>query len=156
MELGDCFVEQGNRTIFCLVTKLKASNPPSIDHFESALRKLVDECAQLKIQKLAFAKYQQGCDKLNWQEIEELLNRSFAHTTCSVYLNKPKTSMENDDLDVSAKIKKLQRVDMTTCKPIERVKNNSIKGFIMEDDIFFKSRISKHRKIFKQLVVPET
>ena len=37
LELGDCFVKQGTRTVFCLVTKLKASNPPSIDHFENAL-----------------------------------------------------------------------------------------------------------------------
>ena len=44
---------------------------------------------------------------------------------------------------------------MTTCKLIERVKNNSIKGFKLEDDIFFKTRVSKHRKFLKQLVVPE-
>ena len=64
--------------------------------------------------------------------------------------------MENDDLDVSAKIKKLQGVDSTTCKLIERVKNNSVKGFILEDGILFKTRIAKNRRIFKQLVVPES
>ena len=76
-KLGDCFVERGTRTVLFLVTKRRSSDPSSLDHLESSLRKLVELCNEQQIKQLAFAKYERGLDKLNWTHVSELLNRCF-------------------------------------------------------------------------------
>lgn len=111
----------------------------------------------MEIKKLAFAKYENGLDKLNWNQVRELLNRSFTNTIlCTVYLNKSKPVETTDDLDMNTKIKKLQKQDAQISQTIENVKRHKLKGYVIENDILFKLRKARNKRIYKQLVVPES
>ena len=91
----------------------------------------------MEIKKLAFAKYENGLDKLNWNQVRELLNRSFTNTIlCTVYLNKSKPVETTDDLDMNTKIKKLQKQDAQISQTIENVKRHKLKGYVIEEEIF--------------------
>jgi hypothetical protein len=155
-KLGDCCVEIGTRTVLFLVTKRPSSDPPSLDHLESSLRKLVELCNEQQIQQSAFAKNERSLDKLNWTHVSELLNRCFTDSIkCTSFLNKKKPVEDStEDLDINIKLKKLQRQDVDISKLIESVKKNKTKGYIIENDIIFKIRKGKNRRTFKQLVVP--
>ena len=109
---------------------------------------------------LAFPKYGAGLDKLDWNIIKELLNRVLTkEIQCTVYLNNEasrKIELE-ENLDINSKIKKLQKQDKFTKELIEATLNKkNRKGFVLEDCILLKLRKSKHNKIFKQLVVPDS
>ena len=94
-------------------------------------------------------------DKLNWNHVSELLNRSFTNNIqCTVYLNKSNPVEITDDLDINTKIKKLQKQDAQISQLIENAKRHKLKGYVIENDILFKLRKARNRRIFKQLVVP--
>ena len=155
MKPGDCFVDRSSRTVLCLITKTRHSDPPSLTHLENCFRKLDEHINQLRIKKLAFAKYENGLDKLNWNHVSELLNRSFTNNIqCTVYLNKSNPVEITDDLDINTKIKKLQKQDAQISQLIDKAKRHKLKGYVIENDILFKLRKAKNRLIFKQLVVP--
>lgn len=91
----------------------------------------------MEIKKLAFAKYENGLDKLNWNQVRELLNRSCTKTIlCTVYLNKSKPVETTDDLDMNTKIKKLQKQDAQISQTIENVKRHKLKGYVIEEENF--------------------
>ena len=160
LKVGSCFVKEGNSTIFFLVTKKHTSDTPSYENFENCLKDLRENCNKLKIKMLAFPKYGAGLDKLDWNIIKELLNRVLTkEIQCTVYLNNEafsKVELE-ENLDINSKIKKLQKQDKFTKELIEASLNKkNQKGFVLEDGILLKLRKSKHNKIFKQLVVPDS
>ena len=87
--------------------------------------------------------------------MSELLNRSFTNNIqCTVYLNKSNPVEITDDLDINTKIKKLQKQDVQFSHLIENAKRHTLKGYVIENDILFKLRKARNRRIFKQLVVP--
>jgi SH3-like domain-containing protein len=89
--------------------------------------------------------------------VRELLNRSFTNTIlCTVYLNKSKPVEITDGLDMTTKIKKLQKQDAQISQTIENVKRHKLSGYVIENDILFKLRKARNKRIYIQLVVPES
>ena len=145
------------RTVFYLVTKKHNTDTPSYESFTSCLRELREICLKKQIKMLALPN---GLDKMNWDTVTELLNRFLVpEIKCTVYLDKEtpneKREENEENLDLSLKIKKLQRQDKFIKEFIVNLKKRKQKGFILEDDILFKIRKGKNRRIYKQLVVPE-
>jgi virulence-associated protein VapD len=105
----------------------------------------------LEIKKLAFAKYENGLDKLNWNQVRELLNRSCTNTILfTVYLNKSKPGETSNDLDMKTKIKKLQKQDAQISQTIENVKRHKLKGYVIEKENLFKLRKARNKRHFNQ------
>ena len=53
-----------------------------------------------------------GLDKMCWKDVENAIRKSFSQDVrCTIYLNN-KAPMEINDLDINAKIKKLQKKDV--------------------------------------------
>jgi predicted aspartyl protease len=158
LKVGTCLVWQGKRALLYLITRKHESNKSSYEMFNTCLKHLSDRCQELKINKLGFPKYSAGLDKLKWNQVEESIDKILVKKgfECKVYLgNKESTDIEQEDLDMNCKIKKMQKQDKEIRKLVSETMLNHNKGFVIENGILFKIRKGRHQKIFKQLVVPE-
>ena len=149
-QTGSCHQWRNARNIFTLIT---ASDKSSIDTLKQCLRNLHAKCKQLGVKQVAFAKHNNGLDKLNWDSISHAINTSLIQqgVECSVYTNtrKPNPMIE---ISVPSKIRELQEND----GHIQKIKAHKLpKGYIMEDGVLLKIRRTKTNKIYKQLVIPQ-
>jgi predicted secreted acid phosphatase len=53
-------------------------------------------------------------------------------------------------------LKKLQKQDAQISQTIENLKRHKLSGYVIENDILFKLRKARNKRIYKQLVVPES
>ncbi len=128
-----------------LVTKLHPSDPYSLDHLESPLRKLVKLWNELRVKTLAFVKYERGLDKLWWIHASEFLNRSriqfcerFTNSIkCTIYFNKTKSVEDStDDLNINSKITKADtKIFLTMFTDIDKL----LKPSFSDTGVFFTS-----------------
>lgn len=65
---------------FYLVTKAKYYHKPTYDSLQSTLHALLTLCVDLQVQRLAVPRIGCGLDKLNWERVREMLERTFAGT----------------------------------------------------------------------------
>lgn len=160
MKVGSCLTRQNTRTVFSLITKRNANNNSSISNFTVCLNNLLNECRRLKIKELAFVKYKCGLDKMDWSQVGELINRLIVKNgiQCTVYSNTRKEVKETkEDMSINKKLARLQAQDEKCEKIIEKLKTGEkVKGFIIEEGVLLKLRIAKNKRLFKQLVVPQT
>lgn len=68
-----------NRYIFYLVTKARYFHKPTIASLESSLRVMRDLCVTNNIRQLAMPRIGCGLDKLDWNQVSELIQRIFAN-----------------------------------------------------------------------------
>lgn len=71
-------VESKGDTIFNLVTKNKYWNKPTLDNLNKTLLILKDQMDVAKIKKIAMPKIGCGLDRLQWDEVEDLLKNIFS------------------------------------------------------------------------------
>ncbi len=156
LNVGSAIVKKDKRTIFFLITKKLTSDNPSYETLSSCLKQVKEICKENKIKKLAFPKHGSGLDKLCWNSVSQLINKILAkEIECTIYLNKQAPN-ETNDLDISSKLRKLQKKDLKIREILNEVeKNGPSRGFLIHDGILMKLRKAKNKKIFKQLVVPD-
>ena len=140
-----------------LCTRKQSTDKPSYDTLKETLVSLKESCKKLKINKIAFPKYECGLDKLQWCKVKTIINEVLinAGINCTVYLKTHKRDESEVDLSVTSKIKKLQRQDEFINNKIKDVEKRKEKNFVIEEGVLFKLRKSRKGHVFKQLVIPE-
>ena len=158
LKVGKSIALESKRTILFMVTKKINTSKPSYDILNSCLHDLKQLCNKHNITKLAFPKYGASMDKLDWNIISDSLNKILTNIQLTIYLNNEKAPSEEkiDELDINTKIKKLQKQDLVIQNLIEKVDKKKLRGFIMENGILMKLRKARNKRIFKQLIIPET
>ena len=91
----------------------QSTDNPSYDTLKETLVSLKESCKKLKINKIAFPKYECGLDKLQWCKVKTIINEVLinAGIHCTVYLKTHKRDESEVDLSVTSNMKKLQRQD---------------------------------------------
>ena len=167
--VGGCFFQAitGGRTLACLITKNSAKDTSSYQQLEKCLNVLLNFCLKNKINIVAFPKIESGMDKLSWKRVASLINKILIRNRieCQVYTNielDPNSraaaelnEFEKNSLKIDKDIRVMQNADTEISKLIQKTKKGELKGYVIEDDILFKLRKARYKRIFKQLVVPK-
>lgn len=66
--------------VFNLVTKDKCYHKPTYDTVRQALEDMKEQCKYLHINKLAMPKIASGLDRLEWDQVYEIINEVFDDT----------------------------------------------------------------------------
>ena len=135
-ELGDCTVRVEN---FYLITKYRNTDITYLGILENCLKKIAQICREKKINRLALPKMQGGLDKFDWSKTVALLNE---HIECHSYTGETNLLVnyviDEKDLSISKRIKRLQHDDVVVRDQIEKVRVKKLKGFVIEDGILLK------------------
>ena len=70
--------------VFNLVTKSKYYHKPTYDTLYEAVYDMREQCERLNINKIAVPKLGCGLDKLNWEEVKDIIYDVFADTDIEV------------------------------------------------------------------------
>ena len=106
LRVGECFVGKNKRTVFFLCTRKQSTDKPSYDTLKETLVSLKESCKKLKINKIAFPKYECGLDKLQWCKVKTIINEVLinAGINCTVYLKTHKRDESEVDLSATSNI----------------------------------------------------
>lgn len=156
--VGECVVkvDTDGRIIVYFVTKEHNSSNPSYHILESCVEKLKDLCKQKQISKIAIPKYNSGMDKLPWELVSSVMNKTLVNEGIQCYVHTGCRAKSQIDLDLSKRIGRLQNQDEETAAILQKVKRNEAKGFAIEDGVLVKLRQNRNKRIFRQLVVPKS
>ena len=125
------------------------------------MKNLEKYCKKNEIQRIALPKMQGGLEKLDWKETKKMINRIMLSKgiECHVYTGKENlfiSSVSEENLQIEEKLKKLQLKDEIVKEMINICKSGKLKGFIIEGGVLMKIRKGKNRKIYRQIVIPES
>ena len=161
--IGTCLVQLTTRVKVFLFTRQKVSDTSKLERLEETLVDLKTQLRTLKINHIAFAKHGHGLDKLDFKEIKALIEKVLIQDgfQCTVYLNSgPEKTAGSEEEEISLnfdeKIKRLQKKDAEIAELRRATGEGKLEGFILENGVLLKIRKGKNRRLYKQLVVPET
>lgn len=70
--------------VFNLVTKQRFFNKPTLHDLEVALLEMKDYAVEMGVKKIAMPKIGCGLDRLNWEDVSELINQAFGDTDIEI------------------------------------------------------------------------
>jgi hypothetical protein len=149
--VGSCIQWKNSREIFSLITRETNTATSSMDNLNLCLTNLKARCNQLAIKHIAFAKYKNGLDKLEWNTVKTSINQILigAGIQCSVYLNTK--ACPYTEFSITILMNGLQAEDPYVQKVLKKLnENKQAEGFIVEDGVLLKIRRTRNNKIFKK------
>ncbi|XP_069489629.1 ADP-ribose glycohydrolase OARD1 [Ambystoma mexicanum] len=81
------FLKDGDRYIYYLITKKKASDKPTYESLHKSLEAMRSHCLANGVKCLSMPRIGCGLDRLQWEQVAEILEKVFAVTdiTITVY-----------------------------------------------------------------------
>ena len=77
-------LKKGDRFIYSLITKPKASGTPSYKSIEASLKKLKEHCVDNKVRHLSMPRIGSGLDSLDWGNVTDLVCKIFEDTNIQI------------------------------------------------------------------------
>jgi hypothetical protein len=77
-------LKKGDRFIYSLITKPKASGTPSYKSIEASLKKLKEHCVDNKVRHLSMPRIGSGLDSLDWGNVTDLIYKIFEETNIQI------------------------------------------------------------------------
>ena len=78
VSVGDCaYITAADRHVFYLVTKERYYYKPTMATLEASLRVMRELCLQNGVRRLAMPRIGCGLDRLNWDQVSQLIRRIF-------------------------------------------------------------------------------
>lgn len=74
----------GKRFIFYLITKPYSNSKPTMDTMKAAVHSLKEWCINLGVNKLAIPRIGSGLDRLDWDNVKDVLYEEFRDTDIQI------------------------------------------------------------------------
>lgn len=81
-------VRQEARVIFNLITKKNHYDKPTLDTMTKAITSMREQCSKFRVDKIAMPLIGCGLDKLEWSDVDKILNKVFKGTNIELLLCK--------------------------------------------------------------------
>jgi len=72
--------------VFNLVTKERGFHKPTYENLRTALEDMLNDCVEYKITKIAMPKIGCGLDRLEWEQVEEIIKDVFKDTEVDILI----------------------------------------------------------------------
>lgn len=82
-KVGDCVLTQ---RVFNLITKDRYWEKPTYDTLRKSLENLVEQACEIGIKRIAMPKIGSGLDRLDFDQVRDILNAVFANTDVEVHV----------------------------------------------------------------------
>ncbi|CAF0859482.1 unnamed protein product [Brachionus calyciflorus] len=149
---GKClYVKNKSGKITFFLNTYKGEGILNQKSFKRSLLKLKKLCDKFNINEISFPNITN-----NWHHYAKLINDILINqgVNCTVFTNKETISAVNENFSISKDIENLQNKDKIIIDLKNKLQQNKLKGYILEDNVLLKLR-KKKNKLFKQLVVPQ-